>query len=68
MVFIILNGKRAQDEAVRSAIAALRKAVQPVEVRVTYEYGDVKRFLQEAARSMRIVSSLAGVTGRSTRW
>lgn len=48
MVFIILNGKRAQDEAVRSAIAALRKAVQPVEVRVTYEYGDVKRFLREA--------------------
>ena len=48
MVMIILNGKKAGLPAVRNSIAAFRKEVQHVEVRVTYEYGDVKRFMHEA--------------------
>ena len=48
MVMIILNGKKAGLPAVRDAIAAFRKEVQHVEVRVTYEYGDVERFMHEA--------------------
>jgi len=51
VIFIILNGKKAGDVEVRSAIAALRKEVKSVEVCVTYEYGDVKRFLKEAVES-----------------
>ena len=47
---IILNGKKAGYEAVRSAISALRDEVEGVEVRVTYEYGDVERLVGEALR------------------
>jgi lipid kinase YegS len=45
---IILNGKKAGLPAVRDAISIFRKEVDHVEVRVTYEYGDVKRFMHEA--------------------
>ncbi len=57
MIFIILNGKKAGEEEVRSAISALRKELASVEVRVTYEYGDVKRFLKEAiaAKAERVI-------------
>jgi len=48
MVRIILNGKKAGYESVREAIADLRKEVDDVQVRVTYEYGDVVRFVNEA--------------------
>ena len=48
MVMIILNGKKAGMPTVRDAIATLRKEVEQVEVRVTYEFGDVKRFIHEA--------------------
>jgi lipid kinase YegS len=56
-MFIVLNGKRANDETLRSAILHMRKEIGNVEVRVTYEYGDVARFLSEAihAKSQRIV-------------
>ena len=50
MIFIILNGKKAGYNSVRSAITALRKEVDKVEVRVTYEYGDVERIVNEAVR------------------
>jgi lipid kinase YegS len=50
MVMIILNGKKAGIPSVRDAIATLRKEVKQVEVRVTYEYGDVKRFMIEAVQ------------------
>ncbi|HIQ46156.1 MAG TPA: YegS/Rv2252/BmrU family lipid kinase [Sulfurovum sp.] len=50
MIRIILNGKKAGLETVRSAISLLREEVEGVEVRVTYEYGDVKRFVDEAIR------------------
>lgn len=50
MMMIILNGKKAGLPAVRNAIADLRQEVEGVQVRVTYEYGDVARFMQEAVR------------------
>lgn len=48
MTHIILNGKKAGIDSVRSAISVLRDEVDGVEVRVTYEYGDVERFVNEA--------------------
>lgn len=50
MIRIILNGKKAGYDSVRSAISTLRKEVEGVEVRVTYEYGDVERFVSEAIK------------------
>ena len=47
-VFIVLNGKKAQLPEVRSAIAVFRSEYTDVHIRVTYEYGDVARFLNEA--------------------
>ena len=37
--------------SVRTAIAAFRKETENVQVRVTYEYGDVERFMHEALQS-----------------
>lgn len=48
MIRIILNGKKAGYDAVRSAISTLREETEDVEIRVTYEYGDVKRFVADA--------------------
>jgi len=48
MIMIILNGKKAGMPTVRDAIATFRKEVEEVQVRVTYEYGDVERFMHEA--------------------
>lgn len=50
MIHIILNGKKAGYETVRSAISTLRKEQDDIAVRVTYEYGDVERFVHEAVR------------------
>jgi len=51
-VFIILNGKKASLPRVRSAISIFRdESESDVEIRVTYEYGDVARFLDEAIRA-----------------
>ncbi len=51
MVMIILNGKKAGLPTVRDAIAIFRKEVEDVQVRVTYEYGDVERFMLEALQN-----------------
>lgn len=51
MITIILNGKKAGIESVRTAIATFRKEADDVQVRVTYEYGDVERFMQEAVQN-----------------
>ena len=48
MVMIILNGKKAGLPSVRDAISTFRKEIENVQVRVTYEYGDVARFMHEA--------------------
>ena len=44
---VILNGKKAGLEPVRSAIFSAREN-SPVDVRVTWEAGDVSRLVQEA--------------------
>jgi len=51
MVTIILNGKKAGLPSVREAITTFRKEVDGVQVRVTYEYGDVERFMLEAIQN-----------------
>jgi lipid kinase YegS len=50
MITIILNGKKAGIDSVREAISVFRKEVEDVQVRVTYEYGDMERFVNEAVR------------------
>jgi len=50
MIHILLNGKKAGYESVRSAISTLREEQDDIAVRVTYEYGDVERFVNEAVQ------------------
>ncbi len=45
---IILNGKKAGLKSVRDAISSIRKQAPAVEVRTTYEAGDVERLVHEA--------------------
>ncbi len=47
---IILNGKKAGLEEVRSAVTSLREEAGTVEVRVTWEHGDAARLVREASR------------------
>ena len=44
---LILNGKKAGNEQLREAVSKFRQAT-PLEVRVTYEGGDVERLIYEA--------------------
>ena len=50
MLRIILNGKKADLEEVRSAITTIRNQGAKVEVRVTYEQGDVQRMINASVR------------------
>ncbi len=45
---LILNGKKAQLPEVRQAIETIRSKGTQLDVRVTYEYGDIQRFVSEA--------------------
>ncbi len=45
---IILNGKKAGSKNVRDAISETRKKFPAFEVRVTYEFGDAERLVNEA--------------------
>lgn len=45
---LILNGKGADNEELRIAIGALRKEGEDLNVRVTWEYGDAARYVDEA--------------------
>ena len=47
-VRLILNGKVAANDALRAAVARHRKAGHRIEVRVTWEKGDARRFVSEA--------------------
>ena len=47
-VHLILNGKVAANDALRAAVARHRKAGHRIEVRVTWEKGDARRFVSEA--------------------
>ncbi len=49
MIRLILNGKKADLPEIRTAIANLRTQGYNVEVRVTWEQGDVQRLVREAA-------------------
>lgn len=46
--YLILNGKSAGDDAVREAVAQLRRQGQDLKVRVTWEAGDAERYVREA--------------------
>lgn len=45
---LILNGKSADDESVREAVAAIRARGVHIDVRVTWEHGDAERYAVEA--------------------
>ena len=48
---LILNGKSADDEPLREAVAAMRERGVRLEVRVTWEAGDAERYVIEALAS-----------------
>ncbi len=50
MIRLILNGKKAEQEEIRSAVTLLRSRSADIEVRVTWEKGDGERLVQEASR------------------
>ena len=47
-VRLILNGKIAANDALKTAVGRQRKAGHRIEVRVTWEKGDARRFVSEA--------------------
>src|SRR5947208_16973011 len=47
-VQLILNGKAASNDALRSAVARQRRAGHSIKVRVTWEKGDARRLVAEA--------------------
>ncbi|MCL2892567.1 lipid kinase YegS [Brenneria tiliae] len=47
---LILNGKSADNEELRQAIELLRQDGYRLHVRVTWEFGDARRYVEEAAR------------------
>ncbi len=49
-VQLILNGKVAANDALRAAVARQREAGHRIEVRVTSEKGDARRFVSEAEK------------------
>ncbi|GLC61166.1 hypothetical protein PLESTB_001725400 [Pleodorina starrii] len=50
-VSVILHGKRADETDVRAAVAALRSEGVRVDVKVTWESGDVERFVKDIVKS-----------------
>lgn len=59
MIRIILNGKKAGLDEIRSAVSILRKKSSSIEIRVTWEHGDAERFVNEASQEgiQRIVAA-----------
>lgn len=45
---LILNGKSAGDDNVREAVGAMRESGVALQVRVTWEHGDARRYVDEA--------------------
>ena len=56
---LILNGKKAELPSVRNAVSEARTHRQSLEVRVTYESGDIERLVNEAHREG-VVRLIAG--------
>jgi diacylglycerol kinase family enzyme len=54
---LILNGKAAGHDALRAAIARQRIVGHSIEVRVTWEKGDARRFVAEAGRVDLLISA-----------
>lgn len=46
--FIVINGKGANNDALRTAVGALREEGYRLAVRVTWEHGDAERYVKEA--------------------
>jgi lipid kinase YegS len=49
-VYLILNGKAAGNDALRAAVGREREIGHHIEVRVTWEKGDTRRFVSEAGQ------------------
>ncbi len=60
---VIVNGKKAQDPLFREAVYTLRDEGYKIEVRVTWEYGDIIRFVEEAAKESVSRIAVAGGDG-----
>jgi lipid kinase YegS len=56
-VRVILNGKAAGNDALRAALARQRAAGHRIEVRVTWEKGDARRFVSEAGEVDLVVAA-----------
>jgi lipid kinase YegS len=56
-VRLILNGKVAGNDALRAAVARQRAAGHRIEVRVTWEKGDARRFVSEAGEVDLVVAA-----------
>ncbi|MCV9880062.1 lipid kinase YegS [Brenneria izbisi] len=50
VTLLILNGKSAGNEELRTAIKAFRQDGYHLDVRVTWEFGDAQRYVEEAVR------------------
>ena len=56
-VHLILNGKVAENDALRAAVARQRAAGHRIEVRLTRESGDARRFVSEAGKVDLVVAA-----------
>lgn len=56
-VHLILNGKVAGNDALRAEVARQRALRHRVEVRVTWERGDARRFVSEAAQADLLIAA-----------
>jgi diacylglycerol kinase family enzyme len=56
-VRIVLYGKVAGNDALRAAVARQRAAGHRIEVRVTWERGDARRFVSEAGKVDLVVAA-----------
>ncbi|MEA9388968.1 lipid kinase YegS [Acerihabitans sp. TG2] len=56
---LIINGKNAGNESVRLAVHQQREAGYPIEVRVTWEHGDARRYVLEAVE-LQVDTVIAG--------
>ncbi|MBS7457869.1 lipid kinase YegS [Coralloluteibacterium stylophorae] len=60
---LILNGKNANEDTVRDAVAALRERGRTIHVRVTWEQGDAHRYALEAVAAGAVAVIAGGGDG-----
>lgn len=56
-VHLILNGKAAENDALRAAVASQRALRHHIDVRVTWEKGDARRFVSEAGQTDLLIAA-----------